>query len=92
MVDFAGATFSGGTANYGGTVGFLAATFSGGHVDFAGATFSEGTVDFREAMLSGGRVDFLGANGVPPAGVLPPEGESPQAGLSLPPAWYPADS
>jgi hypothetical protein len=46
----------------------------------AGATFSGGTVDFR------------GANGVPPAGVLPPEGEPLRAGLRLPPAWYPAGS
>jgi hypothetical protein len=98
QVSFLGATFSGGRVSFDaakffrGHVSFDAATFSGGIVDFRAAIFSEGTVDFREATFSGGRVDLSGANGVPPAGVLPPEGESLQTGLSLPPAWYPAGS
>ncbi|MFF0794195.1 pentapeptide repeat-containing protein [Streptomyces spiralis] len=97
-VTFLGATFSGGEVRFlgatfsGGEVRFDGAAFSGGEVRFSGATFSGGTVDFRGATFSGGTVDFRGASGVPPATVLPPEGEPLQAGLRLPPAWYPAGS
>jgi hypothetical protein len=97
-VRFDGATFSGGTVAFmgstfsGGTVTFNDATFSGGTVDFRSAWFTGGTLDFRGARFTGGTLDFREANGVPPAGVLPPEGEPLPAGLSLPPAWYPADS
>ncbi|MFF4693052.1 pentapeptide repeat-containing protein [Streptomyces sp. NPDC001307] len=75
-----------------GSLAWHGAVFSGGTVDFDDATFSGGTVDFNEATLSGGTVDFNGANGVPPAGVLPPEGEPLRDGLRLSPAWYPAGS
>ncbi|WP_331736193.1 pentapeptide repeat-containing protein (plasmid) [Streptomyces anulatus] len=51
-MDFAGATFSGGTTSFAG------ATFSGGDVSFAGATFSGGTTSFAGATFSGGEVSF----------------------------------
>ncbi|MGX4695467.1 pentapeptide repeat-containing protein [Streptomyces sp. JNUCC 63] len=82
--DFTGVTFDGGD--------FSGSTFSGGTVHFNGSTFSGGTVSLVGAGFTGGTVDFRMANGVPPADVLPPEGEPLPAGLSLPPAWYPADS
>ncbi|MFE9975686.1 pentapeptide repeat-containing protein [Streptomyces hirsutus] len=97
--DFSDAVFSNGTVSFsggaftGGTVDFSHAQFTGGTVDFSSAEFAgDGTVDFGGARFAGGRVDLREANGVPPAGVLPPEGEPLPAGLSLPPAWYPADS
>ncbi|WP_030184811.1 pentapeptide repeat-containing protein [Streptomyces sp. NRRL S-813] len=97
-VTFYRSTFSGATVNFiettfsGTTANFDRSRFSGGEVIFRGSTFSGGEVNFDEATFSGATVDFRGANGVPPAAVPPPEGEPLQAGLRLPPAWYPASS
>ncbi len=98
LINFIEATFSGATVDFrrarfsGGDVYFRWSRFSRGDVYFDGSTFSGSTVNFEEATFSGATVDFRGANGVPPAAVLPQEGGPLQAGLSLPPAWYPAGS
>ncbi|MEU8672907.1 pentapeptide repeat-containing protein [Streptomyces anulatus] len=63
-MDFAGATFSGGSTSFagatfsGGDVYFDNATFSGGSTSFHGATFSGGDVSFDNATFSGGDVYF----------------------------------
>nr|WSU79085.1 pentapeptide repeat-containing protein [Streptomyces anulatus] len=66
-MDFAGATFSGGSTSFasatfsGGSTSFASATFSGGEVSFDNATFSGGEVSFDNATFSGGEVSFAGA-------------------------------
>ncbi len=64
VLDFSGATFSGGLLDFsgatflGGTVDFSGATLPGGGIDFFGATLSSGTVNFFRATLAGGTVSF----------------------------------
>src|SRR6266536_2374112 len=67
MLDFNGATFSGGSVDLAGefvagTVDFKRATFSGASIDFRGARFDRGEVDCRNAEVSGGyiRLDSAG--------------------------------
>ncbi|MFJ8596629.1 pentapeptide repeat-containing protein [Streptomyces sp. NPDC093598] len=68
MVNFGGATFSGGLVNFydstfsGGSVNFGGATFSGGLVNFEGSRFSGSRVSFHGATFSGGTVEFQGSH------------------------------
>lgn len=68
VMDFTGATFSGGDVHFdgatfsGGSVRFDGATFSGGSVHFSVATFSGSSVRFTGATFSGSDVHFVGTN------------------------------
>lgn len=82
--DFTTVTFDGGD--------FSHAVFSGGTVNFFGAEFSGGKVNFSGARFSGGAVDLSSASGVPPTGLIPEHRGPLPAGVTLPPAWYPAEA
>ena len=89
-VSFILAKFSGGEVNFGraqisgGDVSFYRAQFSGGTVSFSRTKFSGGIADFGDAKFIGGTVDFGRAAdwSVPPH--LPPWGEPPPPGVTLP--------
>lgn len=81
-LDFTGVVFDGGD--------FSETVFSGGTVNFRRAAFSGGGIVFvSPAAFSGGTVDFRRAEGDPPIGLLPADGDSLPTGLILPPEWYP---
>ncbi|MFJ3250077.1 pentapeptide repeat-containing protein [Streptomyces sp. NPDC086782] len=97
-VGFDRATFSDGAVGFDratfsdGAVFFNGATFSGGHVSFHAAGFSGDVALFNDVQFSDGTVDFGGASGPAPDGLVLASGSPLPAGLTLPPAWHPANS
>ncbi|MGW3084202.1 pentapeptide repeat-containing protein [Streptomyces sp. NPDC001110] len=81
VMDFRGATFSGGDVN------FRDAEFSGGDVNLDYATFSGSRVNFGNATFSGSAVYFNDSTNPAPQGLLAAVGTPPSAGVTLPSAW-----
>ncbi|MEU3193611.1 pentapeptide repeat-containing protein [Streptomyces sp. NPDC006992] len=83
-VDFDRARFAGSAVDVG------SADFSAGAVTFTGARFADGSADFTRATFSGGAVGFGQAQGEAPAGLVPSDGGTAPAGVSLPGSWHSA--